>query len=129
GPGRRRLGARERLRRSRRHGRRVPSAGTRAWRPDSPVDRIRTHRGRITPGAIDLPAGSVYFDWTNAPSREDAMFKRVVTSESELRALMGTPSERAIKKESATVDEPAREFIGHSPFLLLATSNAAGRCD
>ena len=57
------------------------------------------------------------------------MFKRVVTSESELRALMGTPSERAIKKESATVDEPAREFIGHSPFLLLGTSNADGRCD
>jgi uncharacterized protein len=57
------------------------------------------------------------------------MFKRVVTSESELRALMGTPSERAIKKESATVDEPAREFIGLSPFLLLATSNADGRCD
>jgi PPOX class probable FMN-dependent enzyme len=57
------------------------------------------------------------------------MFKRVVTSESELRGLMGTPSERAIKKESATVDEPAREFIRHSPFLLLATSDATGRCD
>ena len=57
------------------------------------------------------------------------MFKRVVTSESELRALMGTPSERAIKKESATVDEPSREFIRRSPFLLLATSNADGRCD
>ena len=57
------------------------------------------------------------------------MFKRVVTSESELRALMGTPSERAIKKESATVDEPSREFIGHAPFLLLATSSEDGRCD
>ena len=57
------------------------------------------------------------------------MFKHVVTSETELRDLMGTPSERAIKKESATVDEPAREFIRHSPFLLLATSDANGRCD
>src|SRR5438128_12049775 len=57
------------------------------------------------------------------------MFKRVVTSESELRALMGTPSERAIKKESATVDEVRREFNRRSPFLLLATSNADGRCD
>ena len=57
------------------------------------------------------------------------MFKHVVTSERELRDLMGTPSERAIKKESATVDEPAREFIRHSPFLLLATSDANGRCD
>ena len=57
------------------------------------------------------------------------MFKRVVTSETELRELMGTPSERAIKKESATVDEPSREFIGHAPFLLLATSSEDGRCD
>src|SRR5438445_12025370 len=57
------------------------------------------------------------------------MFKRVVTSEKELRDLMGTPSERAIKKESAVIDEPSREFITHSPFLLLATSDTNGRCD
>jgi len=57
------------------------------------------------------------------------MFKRVVTSEKELRDLMGTPSERAIKKESPFIDAPSREFIAHAPFLLLATSDATGRCD
>jgi len=57
------------------------------------------------------------------------MFKHVVTREDELRALMGTPSERAIKKESASVDEASRRFIEHSPFLLLGTSNKAGQCD
>jgi PPOX class probable FMN-dependent enzyme len=57
------------------------------------------------------------------------MFKHVVTREDELRALLGSPSERAVKKESATVDEAGRTFIEHSPFLLLATSNAAGQCD
>src|SRR5207237_9478230 len=57
------------------------------------------------------------------------MCKRVVTSEKELRDLMGTPSERAVKKESAFIDEPSREFIRHSPFLLLATSDTNGRCD
>ena len=57
------------------------------------------------------------------------MFKRVVTSEKELRELMGTPSERAIKKESPFIDEPSRQFIAHSPFLLLATSDGQGRCD
>src|SRR5258705_12350577 len=57
------------------------------------------------------------------------MFKRVVTSESELRALMGAPSERAIKKEMATLDEPSRAFIARSPFLLLATSDASSRFD
>jgi PPOX class probable FMN-dependent enzyme len=57
------------------------------------------------------------------------MFKHVVTAEEELRALLGTPSERAVKKESAVVDEAGRNFIAHSPFLLLGTSNAAGQCD
>jgi hypothetical protein len=47
----------------------------------------------------------------------------------ELRDLMGTPSERAIKKESPFIDAPSREFIAHAPFLLLATSDATGRCD
>ena len=57
------------------------------------------------------------------------MFKHVVTREDELRALLGSPSDRAVKKESAVVDEPSRRFIALSPFLLLATSNAAGQCD
>ena len=57
------------------------------------------------------------------------MFKRVVTSEGELRELLGEPSERAVKKETAALGEPARAFIALSPFLLLATSNAKGKCD
>lgn len=57
------------------------------------------------------------------------MFKRVVTSEGELRDLLGEPSERAVKKETAALDEHARAFIARSPFLLLATSNVEGRCD
>ena len=57
------------------------------------------------------------------------MFKHTVTSEKELRDLMGTPSERAIKKESPFIDQPSRDFIAHAPFLLLATSDAKGRCD
>ena len=57
------------------------------------------------------------------------MFKRTITSEKELRDLMGTPSERAIKKESPFIDAPSREFIARAPFLLLATSDATGRCD
>src|SRR5207245_3684430 len=64
-----------------------------------------------------------------AESEEGPMFKRVVTSEKELRDRMGTPSERAVQKESAFIDEPSREFISHSPFLLLATSDTNGRCD
>ncbi len=57
------------------------------------------------------------------------MFKRVVTSERELRELLGVPSERAVKKETAALDAHARAFVARSPFVLLATANATGRCD
>ncbi len=57
------------------------------------------------------------------------MFKDVVTSEAELRELLGSPSERAVKKDVARLDEHCRAFIARSPFMLLATANAAGRCD
>ena len=57
------------------------------------------------------------------------MFKNVVTSEQELRDMFGFPSERAVLKEQAALDEHGRAFIARSPFLLLATSNAAGQCD
>ena len=57
------------------------------------------------------------------------MFTHVVTSERELRELLGYPNERAVKKDLGRLDEHARAFIARAPFLLLATANAAGRCD
>ncbi len=57
------------------------------------------------------------------------MFKDVVTSKQELRALFGEPSERAVLKCHSSLDEHSRAFIKASPFVLLATSNAAGQCD
>jgi len=57
------------------------------------------------------------------------MFKDVVKSKQELRALFGEPSERAILKCHSSLDEHSRAFIAASPFVLLATSNAAGQCD
>jgi len=57
------------------------------------------------------------------------MFKDVVTSRQELRAIFGEPSERAVLKCRSSLDEHSRAFIAASPFVLLATSNAAGQCD
>lgn len=57
------------------------------------------------------------------------MFKDVVTSKQELRAIFGEPSERAVLKCQSSLDEHSRAFIAASPFVLLATSNAAGQCD
>ncbi len=57
------------------------------------------------------------------------MFNRVVTSRDELREIFKMPSERAVLKERRALDEHDRAFIAQSPFLLLATANAAGQCD
>jgi len=59
-----------------------------------------------------------------------APFKQVLTSETEIRALVGgTPSERAVVKERPSLDEQSRRFIALSPFLLLSTASADGTCD
>lgn len=52
-----------------------------------------------------------------------------MTSREELRAIFGAPMERAVLKEHASLDVHSRAFIASAPFLLLATSGAAGRCD
>jgi uncharacterized protein len=56
-------------------------------------------------------------------------FQKPVTTEAELRALIGTPSPMALAKEHGTLDVHCREFVARSPFLLLATSGATGQCD
>ena len=57
------------------------------------------------------------------------MFKDIVTSREELRAIFGAPGERAVLKERPHLDGHTREFIARSPFVLVATSDRGGRCD
>ena len=57
------------------------------------------------------------------------MFKDIVTSREELRALFGSPSERAVQKDRGRLDVHTRAFIARSPFVLMATAGASGRCD
>jgi PPOX class probable FMN-dependent enzyme len=58
------------------------------------------------------------------------MFRDLVTSVEDLRAIIGgEPSEVARRKEIPALDPHARAFIARSPFLLLGTADAAGRCD
>lgn len=56
-------------------------------------------------------------------------FDHVVKSEQELRELVGRPGDRAAQKERSVLDEHCRAFIERSPFLLMATAGADGRCD
>jgi PPOX class probable FMN-dependent enzyme len=56
-------------------------------------------------------------------------FKDVLTSEAEIRAIVGTPVSRSLLKEQTRLDEHFRAFIAHSPFVLIATAGADGTCD
>jgi uncharacterized protein len=56
-------------------------------------------------------------------------FENVVTTEQELREIIGTPIPRVLQKDRPFVDAHCRAFIERSPFLLMATSDRNGRCD
>lgn len=47
----------------------------------------------------------------------------------ELRALLGEPNERATNKERTRLLDIDRDWLAASPFCVLATSDAEGRCD
>lgn len=56
-------------------------------------------------------------------------FQEQVRSLDEVRAIIGTPSAIALKKELKALDEHMRRFIAHSPFVVVSTRGADGRCD
>jgi uncharacterized protein len=58
-------------------------------------------------------------------------FENVVASIEELREIVEAPppGARSLRKERATLDAHSRAFIALSPFLLMATADADGRCD
>lgn len=47
----------------------------------------------------------------------------------EIRELYGEPSERAVKKQLLRLEKHSRTFIAMSPFVVLSTCDAEGRCD
>ncbi|WP_416731761.1 pyridoxamine 5'-phosphate oxidase family protein [Fictibacillus sp. JL2B1089] len=52
-----------------------------------------------------------------------------VNSQEELRLMLGTPSLKGQNKVISKIDEHCKDFIAHSPFLFLATSDHEGNCD
>ena len=52
-----------------------------------------------------------------------------VTSEAELRELLGTPDPPAATKVRPVLHERDREWLAASPFCLIATAAADGSCD
>ena len=56
-------------------------------------------------------------------------FSDVITSEAQLREILGEPSQLAANKAVKTLDEHCRNFIASSPFIVIASSDAAGNVD
>jgi uncharacterized protein len=52
-----------------------------------------------------------------------------ITTEAQLRELLGEPAAAALAKERRTLHEFDREWLAASPFCLVATSGADGSCD
>jgi PPOX class probable FMN-dependent enzyme len=63
-----------------------------------------------------------------APSTH-ALTSQLITTESELRALIGEPAALTCAKISPCLNPVTRLFIERSPFVCVATSDAAGGCD
>jgi PPOX class probable FMN-dependent enzyme len=53
----------------------------------------------------------------------------ILTSEQDLLALLGGPSDLVVRKQLDRLDSHARAFIVASPFLTIATSGRDGSCD
>ena len=59
----------------------------------------------------------------------DSKFGEMITSEAEIRTLIGNPSELVKRKVIARLDDNCIRFLSQSPLLFLATSDEAGHCD
>jgi PPOX class probable FMN-dependent enzyme len=52
-----------------------------------------------------------------------------ISSEAELRDLLGEPVGRAVTKERTRLHDRDKEWLAASPFCLIATADAGGNCD
>ncbi|MEM1120717.1 MAG: pyridoxamine 5'-phosphate oxidase family protein [Bacteroidota bacterium] len=56
-------------------------------------------------------------------------FQEIITTEAELRAILGEPGDAPKNKVITILDKHCRQFIAHSPFLTIASTNADGQVD
>ena len=56
-------------------------------------------------------------------------FSEVITTEAQLREVLGHPHASTLAKIISTLDEHCRAFIAKSPFMLIASADAQGNVD
>ncbi len=57
------------------------------------------------------------------------IFEQTITSEDELRSVLGRPGQRSAEKVIDHIDEHCASLIAHSPFLVVASADADGNMD
>lgn len=63
------------------------------------------------------------------PVAEHRLTRDTITTEAELRGLIGQPTEIVCAKRSDRLNVATRPFIERSPFVCVATADAEGNCD
>ena len=58
-----------------------------------------------------------------------ANFDTIITSFDEVRSVMGEPPPPVLAKVIDRLDDVCRDFIAQSPFIIIASANAAGQVD
>jgi PPOX class probable FMN-dependent enzyme len=56
-------------------------------------------------------------------------FEKIISTETELREIMGYPSDIVTRKTINYIDEHCKRFIEQSPFITIATSDLSGNFD
>ena len=57
------------------------------------------------------------------------MIQQPITTLRDLRDILAPPSRRVLAKETSELDEHCRAFIARSPFVLIGSTDGAGRVD
>lgn len=57
------------------------------------------------------------------------IFKEMITTDQELRSLLGTPSKNVSNKTIDYLDHHCQDYISKSPIVFLSTADSNGHCD
>ena len=96
-----------------------------------PIENIRDLTYTAIHRSYDYPR--YYYQteraWINGRPNMPIQFADEITTEDQLRGVLGYPVERAANKAVTTIDEHCRAVIERSPFMLIASADADGIMD
>lgn len=83
----------------------------------------------MTEAVVENTAPDAVAEPVSEPVIDPAPAEAAITTEAELRALLGEPMERAINKERVRLLPIDRRWLAASPLCFLSTCDDQGNCD